>query len=391
MFESSSGRQRVMLSIALCGSIATGAATAQEAARDTTAPIEFSGYYKNLLSHSATSFPTQQPYNLDLNRLRLELKGQVSPALALELQYDNEILLGNYLRTAQFMEQADVRPRQYWQLESNYTQSSDLYGRHRFYRAFATWSSGDTDTRVGRQRIAWGTGRFWSPLDLLNPISPVQLEREERPGVDAVLVEHKLGELSRISAVYAPQRLSTDSAALYWHGNSATVDFSMVAGKFAGDRVLGADIATQVGNAGVHGELSFTSPRNGNNYQRALIGADYAFANTLTVSAELYFNGAGTTDVRAYDFAGWMSGRIQNVGRRYFGLFVSYDITQLLKTTQYFVANLHDGSRYFSPGLTYSLRTNVDWTVGIQAFSGSAASEYGRFSNVYYTQLQWFF
>ena len=44
------------------------------------------------------------------------------------------------------------------------------------------------------------------PLDLLNPFSPLALEREERLGVDAVLVEHKFGPVSRLAAVYAPSR-----------------------------------------------------------------------------------------------------------------------------------------------------------------------------------------
>ncbi len=93
----------------------------------------------------------------------------------------------------------------------------------------------------------------------------------------------------------------------------------------------------------------------------------------------------------AYDFASLLAGRIQNAGQRYAGVSASYEITPLLKTTNYFVANLQDGSRYFSPALTYSLRTNIDWTIGVQSFSGSATSEYGRFNNVYYMQLQWFF
>lgn len=383
---------RTALCAVLCTGAVSGAQSAENAGQDACAPFSLSGYYKNLLQNSVTSFPAQKAYTLDLNRLHLELKGQLNPALALELQYDNELLLGSYLRTSQFELQKDVRPAQYWRAESVYAESPDVYGRHRLYRAFATLALGDTDLRIGRQRIAWGSGRFWSPLDILNPTSPIQLEREERPGVDAVLVEYILGEVSRLSAVYAPQRASADgSAAVYWHGNRTGVDFSVVAGKFRGDRLIGADIATQVGSAGIRGELTYTLPAGAKNYRRALIGADYAFANTLTVSAELYYNGAGASDPRVYDFAALMTGRIQNVGQRYLGVFASYEITPLLKSNNYLVVNLHDGSRYLAPSLTYSVRTNIDWTIGLQSFSGNTTSEYGRVNNVYYTQLQWFF
>ncbi|WP_136415812.1 hypothetical protein [Herbaspirillum sp. ST 5-3] len=384
--------RRVSLCVLLGAALSGRAYAVQEGESDVAVPLKLSGYYKNLLQNSVTIVPTEQAYTLDLNRLRLELKGQIHPALSVDVQYDNEILLGSYLRSAQFGLQKDLRPAQYWQAESNYIDSPDVYGRHRLYRAFATLAVDDTDVRVGRQRIAWGTGRFWSPLDILNPISPIQLEREERPGADAILIEHKLGEVSRVSAVYAAQRPgASGSGALYWHANRTGVDFSIVAGRFRGDRLLGADFATQIGNAGLRGELTVTSPSGARHYRRALVGVDYAFANTLTISGEIYYNGAGASDPSAYDFESLLAGRIQNVGQRYAGVFASYEITPLLKTTNYFVANLHDGSRYFAPGLTYSLRTNIDWTIGVQRFSGSASSEYGHFNNVYYSQLQWFF
>jgi hypothetical protein len=36
-------------------------------------------------------------------------------------------------------------------------------------------------------------------------------------------------------------------------------------------------------------------------YNRMLLGMDYAFGNTLTVTAELFFNGAGARDPSSYD------------------------------------------------------------------------------------------
>ena len=85
------------------------------------------------------------------------------------------------------------------------------------------------------------------------------------------------------------------------------------------------------------------------------------------------------------------AGRVQNVGRRYLGAYAGYEITPLLKWTNYLVVNLADGSRYFSPGVTYSVKTNLDLTVGAQWFRGGAGDEYGRFRDAYYAQVQWFF
>jgi len=354
--------------------------------------LKLSGYYKNLLVSSESVAPAGQRYTLDLNRLRLELKGNLSESVALDIQYDNEVLLGNYLHTGQFAAQKDQRPDQYWNLDRNYSEAGSWYGRHRLYRGNVTLSSGDTDLRLGRQRIAWGTGRFWSPVDLLNPLNPIALEREERLGVDAVLAEHKLGPLSRISAVYAPRQESGESsAALNWHSNAAGVDYSLIAGRFRRERVTGGDVATQLGGAGLRAELTHNERDGGPAYRRAVFAADYAFPNTLTLSGELYYNGAGAADRVSYDFASLFAGRIQNVGRRYFGGYLGYEITPLVKSVNYLILNLADRSRFFSPALILSLQTDLDLTLGVQFFGGSPGSEYARLNDVYYAQLKWFF
>ena len=356
------------------------------------AELKSSGYYKNLLLESETIAPRGEPYTLDVNRLRLELKGALAEGVALDLQYDNEVLLGSYLQTAQFAAQKNLQPEQYWDLDRVYGEGDNWYGRHRLYRASLTFSSGATDLRIGRQRIAWGTGRFWSPVDLLNPINPITLEREERVGVDAVLAEHKLGPLSRISAVYAPSRESGAwSGALNWHANAAGVDYSILAGRFRGEQVAGGAIATQWAGAGIRAEFTHNAPEAAPAYRRAVVALDYAFASTLTLSGELYYNGAGARDPSAYDFAALFAGRIQNVGREYFGGYLGYEITPLLKSANFVVMNLADDSRYFSPTLVFSLQANLDLTLGAQLFSGPAGSEYGMLSDVAYAQLQWFF
>ena len=52
-----------------------------------------------------------------------------------------------------------------------------------------------------------------------------------------------------------------------------------------------------------------------------LLGLDYAFANTLTLSAEIYYDGSGSSDPAGYDVAGLLAGRRQSVARRYGGLY----------------------------------------------------------------------
>jgi len=64
--------------------------------------LKLGGYYKNLFFDSKTVFPAGEAFGADLNRLRLELEGKPAAWTAFDIQYDNEVLFGSYLRTAQF-------------------------------------------------------------------------------------------------------------------------------------------------------------------------------------------------------------------------------------------------------------------------------------------------
>lgn len=353
-------------------------------------PLELSGSLKSLFLRSRAS--TGEDYALSLNRLRVEAKGDLAPGLALDLQYDNELLLGNYLDTGEFRALKDRPPPQYWRADANYLERGDVYGRHRLYRAALTLTRGDVDLKLGRQRIAWGTGRFWSPLDILNPVSPLALEREERVGVDAALLEAKLGPLSRASLVYAPAPdRGSPSRAVQWHGNAAGVDASFAVGRLLGLDIVGVDIASHIGNVGVRGEAAHLRPSAGRGFNRLMLGADYAFAGGLTLSGELYYNGAGARDPVAYNLAALSAGRVSSLATRYAGLVASFEITPLLKWVNYAVVNADDHSRGFDSRLVWSSRNNLDLTIGVQRFAGSAGSEYARMPSAAFAQVQWFF
>lgn len=379
-------RDRVALA---AGLLAAAGAAAQ--GDEPAGGVAFSGHVKTMAIASRTMLGGEESFKLAANRLRLEWKGQLRPQLAIELQYDNEVLLGDYLGTRQFALESRQPRRTYWDLEDVYARGADALGRHRLRRAALTLSRGDTDLRLGRQRVAWGTGRFWSPLDLLNPVNPTALEPGEREGVDAVLLEHKRSAVSRASFVYAPVRRDRDNLLAQWHGNLRGVDYSLTGGRVREGTMLGLDLAGQLRGAGLRAEWTVTRLRAGATAHRVLLGWDYAFANTLTLTAELHYDGAGATDPARYDLAGLLAGRRQTVGRRYAGLYARYEFTPLLKGEAWLARNFDDRSWYLSPRLTWSLRQDLDLAVGAQAYGGRGPSEFGRRKDLGFVSLQWFF
>jgi len=377
-------RRRAGMCVVLGLAVLSGAASAQQE------PLKLSGSVKSILLRSETL--DGESFTLDLNRLRIEAKGNITSALRLDLQFDHEVLLGSYLHTAQFRSEKDAAPPQYWRAESNIFESGDAYVRERLYRASLTGSFESVDLRLGRQRIAWGTGRFWSPLDILNPVSPIAIERDERLGVDAALLEAKFGPLSRLSVAYAPQRRPRGtSAAVQWHSNVGGYDYSLVGGRVDRQGIVGFDVAGQIAQAGLRAEAARLHPTGANAFQRFLVGLDYAFANTLIVSGELYYNGGGRSNREAYDFASLAAGRTLSVATRYVGLFASYDLTPLLKWSNYLIVNADDGSRVFDSRLAWALRADLELTLGVQSLAGSAGSEYGRLPSAVLAQARWFF
>jgi hypothetical protein len=352
---------------------------------------ELSGYYLNLYSRSRTIVPPTERFALDLNRLRVRLDARPLASLGVEVQYDNELLLGGYLHSAQYA-LTRARVTTSLDLQRDYLVRDEVTARHGLYRAAVTWSGRNTDIKVGRQRIALGTGMFWGPLDLLNPIDPTRLERDYRTGADAVLVERKLGALGRLSGIWAPATARMRSvAAVYGHGNLRGTDYSVLAGRFRGDDAIGADFATSRGGFGLRGEATATRPSIGSRYDRVLLGVDYGFANSLDVTAEAYYSGQGSADPARYDVAGAVAGRVLSLARWYSAVAATYELTPLVKVGGYAVLNADDGSTVLWPRVEWSARSDLDVVGGVQRFGGGARSEFGRLSTLVHGEARWFF
>ena len=242
-----------LLRTAICAIVALGPTKAAVSQAAADSAWKFSGYYLNLFTRSRTVVPPEEGFSLDLSRVRLKLEAKPIKRVGIDLEYDNELLLGSYVQTPQFA-LSNARVETSFDLQHQYARSGEVVARHGVYRGWASWSGPSTDVRVGRQRIALGTGYFWSPMDLLNPIDPTQLERDYRTGADAVLVQQRLGALGRASLIYVPSARGMKAVgAGYLHGNLRGADYSVVVGTFRGDEVVGADFSGSAGGLGLRG------------------------------------------------------------------------------------------------------------------------------------------
>lgn len=331
-------------------------------------------------------------YEAAASRLRLKFKGIVGPAARIDLQYEHELRGGSVLQTMTYaMEQAAVTPP-YWRLQSTYLERGDLIASHGLHRISLSLDQGDSTARFGRQRIAWGVGRIWSPLDRLNPPPVTTLDRSERAGVDALLLEHRFGAVARLSAAVAMGHdRASRSQALRWHGTVSETEYSVVTGRFKQDRVTGLDLTHRLGDAIVRAEWARIDEDGGNAHDRTLLGADLAFANTLNLAAEFYQDGSGADRLESYDFEALARGRRSTLGRRYLGLQASIESSPRVRWHLDAIVNLVDQSRYLAPSVVFEFRPDADVTAGLQSFAGRTGSEFGLRADAAYLRFRWFF
>ena len=344
----------------------------------------FSGSYRNLLTSSKTRLE-KEPYYLDANRLRIEAKGEVSDKISYNIQYDNHLLFGDYISSNEFaaMETASAAaPRtQYWLLDHEIKREDELIWSHSLYRGYASIRYDNIDLSIGRQRISWGKGWFWSPLDMFNPVSPTAIEKSERAGVDGALMTVSAGAVSSFSILYIPQRDFLDSTAARIVFPLASYDVAISAGRHMEREFAGLDFAGYVGDGGFYGELVSIENINGDQKLSYLFSGNYNFESSLYIMVEYFLNGGAIIPGSTLSYS----------GEEYLGVQISYELTPLTRWDNYLIVNMDDNSHFLSPTLSYSLSDNIDLKAGIQFFAGENTSEYGDKQDMYYGDLSWYF
>ena len=347
--------------------------------------LELKGYYKNLLTFSETG-PGDDYYS-DMNRLRLEMDSNITRTLSAKVIYDNELIFGSFLNTPEFALLKAQPQDTYFDLDKVLADTGDVYWRHSLYRCYLAYTGEKTTLTAGRQRVALGVGKIWNPKDLINPVSPLSLERDERTGADAIHADFHLGALSGLGLVYA-KKDAAENAVIKAKTNLKGYDLSAMAGRFGEDAVLGLDFSGYIGDSGFRGEGTYTFADQRDDFVRGVLSWDYTFENTLYVLLEYLYNG-GNIDGMASPYQ--FTGEIITKNRNFLGIGMGYDLTPLVRLDALSILDLDGESIFLGPSIKYNIVQNVDWITGAQFFRGRQDGEYGSMPDVYYTQAQWYF
>jgi len=355
--------------------------------------LGFSGYAKNLTIRS-NSILTNDSFILNISRLRTKGILDIGSRNHTEIWLDTEVLAGDFLNTLEYRFSENAERPTFVDLDWDLKKGNKYRARQALFRAFTTFYFGNAELTLGRQRIAWGTGFAWNPTDLFNPFNPAEIELEEKRGVDAAYLAIPFGSLSRLEAAFAPGRQNLkSSAAVRLGSNLGSYDFSIMAGEFQKNRVIGGDFAGYIGGAGFRGEFAHTWADNKSNFFRAILNADYSFPHDFYAFVEFYFNGQGTTKKEDYPLFidDLLSGRIFNLAKHYFAASLIKSVTPLLGLNIYSIFNLNDRSSLVGPAMTYSLATNLEIAASVYFFNGADEIEFGFQQTSYFAFLQYYF
>jgi len=353
--------------------------------------VEFSGQYTNLLFYTRGS--QGQPITTDLNRLRLRMEGAEGP-FSWEVVYDNEVLWGGLVRDPLFQVLSALADPTYADLTATIHSTGSLDWQHTLYRGWLQYEQGPLQITVGRQRMAWGSGRIWNPTDRFNPVDPTALEPEQKTGVDAGVAVWRYSGSGAVQAIAAPGREAHGVSrkwVLRWQDTFGEADISLLGGRIGEEDVFGLDITGNVADGGARLELMQAWPSQGKAYLQLSAGYDYTLTSQwlpagLYMAIEYFYNGAPGLAP-----AGAPVDRLQTLKRSLTGFMAGYDLTPLWRLDMLLLADMSDSSVFFMPQLTWSATDNMDIGLFAQLPAGTQAGEFARFDELLAFRLDWYF
>ncbi|PIQ89457.1 MAG: hypothetical protein COV72_02830 [Candidatus Omnitrophica bacterium CG11_big_fil_rev_8_21_14_0_20_42_13] len=354
---------------------------------------EAGGYYKNLLTFTKSIY-TDEGIFADLSRLRVELQAQAK-AWIFYAAVDNEFLVNDFANTADF---AFTRSQQqqnlaFADLDKVSVDNDHLYARHSLYRAYLKYYSPSLQLVIGKQSIDWGKMRFYSPVDLFNSLAPSALEPDERVGVDALNLNLAGSDFSGINIVVSPGTDSGEASfGVKLYNKMATYDCSLIAASIKKDIAVGVALDGYAKDAGLRAEITHNRHDNGRDFARIAVGVDYNFPNKLYILFEQFYNGGfEDNDASAFSSSYDKSRRILSLKKHLSNLYLSYELTPLLKLSNMFTYDWEGKSVFLAPLIKYNIVENCDISAGLELFYGRANSEFGDYKHLYYFELKRYF
>jgi len=273
---------------------------------------------------------------------------------------------------------------------------------HRLDRLFISYNPEWGNIRVGRQAVTWGNGLLFNPMDLFNPFSPADVERDYKIGDDMLSLEIYSGQ-GALQLLYVPRR-NPESEKISWNHSSlagkyhfmtGNLEFDLMAGYHYGDIVTGLGLSGYLGNAAWRMSGVVTLLDNESTDREAGSGTDGYLAMVANLDyswiwggknfygfLEFYHNSLLENNYAVDAFTPAVSeriarGELHTLGNTYLAANLQFEAHPLVNFFLTGINNLADPSGILQPRVIYDAKEDFRITVGADLYWGKRGSEFG--------------
>ncbi|MBW2039700.1 MAG: hypothetical protein JRI46_08905 [Deltaproteobacteria bacterium] len=251
---------------------------------------------------------------------------------------------------------------------------------------------------IGRQAVTWGNGLLFNPMDLFNPFSPADIERDYKVGDDMVSTQFSVNKIGEFQFLYVPRRdlvrenvqWNQSSLAAKLHFAWGTTEFDIMAAKHYKDAVIGFGSTGYLGDAAwrLDGVWTFLNEDRGKKgYLSLVANMDYSWVwwgKNFYGFIEFYFNGLShneyTEAFTGPDISERLDrGELFTLGRTYLSGHIRVELHPLFNVYLTVINNLADPSGIIQPRAVWDIFEDVQITFGGNIYYGRRGTEYGGF------------
>lgn len=347
-----------------------------------------------------------------LHDLAFELRSkyglQLNPDWAFDLHYEMIGTAGETRQAdARFFEQYPLAghlpapsgasdERRLMDLTHQISSHTDYQLYHRLDRLSLTARSERGSMRIGRQALTWGNGFLFNPMDLFNPFSPTDVERDYKIGDDMVSLQVHTGPRGELQMLYVPRRnpathdvaWDQSSAAVKYHTYRGGLEVDLMAGEHYDDAVFGIGFTGYLGGAAWRLDATYTALDDSyekTGYAGICANLDYSWAawgKNMYAWIEGYYTGLGISDYEDLRTEPALLDRLRRgerftLGRAYLDASLQVEFHPLINGHFTFIANLRDPSGALQPRLVWEPRQDLQVTAGANLYFGGTDTEFG--------------
>ena len=373
--------------------------------------IKFSAlqsFYKN--DSVRSDFKKSAWYDTDMN-LRIKSSTFFSDNLSFNWHYVFSSSFGDTLEASEFYEQNpySTTTKQVFQrnfdgdntrlmdLSSNIKQGDKYFSSHSLDRLNLNFEGDFGKLIVGRQAVTWGNGLVFNPMDVFNPFSPYDNDKDYKKGEDMAFFETFFKNGNELQLLYVPRRnvnngsvkFSNSSIAMKYHIFVNDMEFDFMAAKHYEDFMAGIGCVGILGDAVWRSDLVYTLAQGAmeDNLLSFVINMDYSWVwlkKNFYGFLEYHYSSSGIENDYSKIFTDHdlrtraSRGEIHGYGKNYLSTNLQIELNPLLNFNLLVITNLDDPSFRIQPVFTYSAAQNLEITLGSNIALGNKGDEYGQ-------------